>query len=434
MTLDEADAPVERAPETDGEAAPSDSPTTERSVFWVFPTLFGISLLLESIADELRYAKYLLAPAGFVLWAALARKRVHRSRTYRPYVLRFLGLFLAMIGASLVVHLGGGTLSGRFFEEATFIVSPLIFVLFAFEFFDPADRARHARLMFFFVAASYIIQAGQGLIEVALHPWLLIEGLRTSNMPTETGYLAYVLGSFFLYFHFTGERRYSLVALVLTVFAFKRLEFVALVGVLLTKGLVEHSFRRLQRLRWTVPYLALAVNAAYLALVIALVSGALDELVGELTGTSANAVTMGRVSGAFGVVEGELGGFVVWWGKGLGTVTPILQHEGTTLLNLHSDVLKNFIEFGVPLFVVWLVLFYRFHLRSLPITLLALHLNVLYMAENVFIYAGYSVVFYTLVIFLMADADEKDGATLADSSGGAGAAQERGTPSETSSP
>ena len=143
------------------------------------------------------------------------------------------------------------------------------------------------------------------------------------------------------------------------------------------------------------------LNLLFVILLIRIGSGHYDQLISISTGMSVDAVTMGRR-----VLYAQVLGFIQdisWLGIGLGKTTQILSSIGYELQNLHSDLLKYFLEFGPILFGVWIYGLYRLNTLSPRLITMLVYLNILFITDNVSIYFNVMFLFYLLQAFILSD-------------------------------
>jgi predicted membrane protein len=94
-------------------------------------------------------------------------------------------------------------------------------------------------------------------------------------------------------------------------------------------------------------------------------------------------------------------------GDGIGFVTKTISDIVGMNYNFHSDILKNFLEFGPVVFCLWVYFLYKINARNLKTLLYVIYTNVLFITDNVFIYFDVFFLFYFFItITLIEERDE----------------------------
>jgi hypothetical protein len=369
--------------------------TVITAVFACFLACF----LLEYANRSLRYLKYLLpfATAAIVMTAPSARSVTATlvGKQFRIYLV----LLAFTIGLSLLASLGGQLLTRRFFEETFFLLGPLICAYLAFPHIDEKRGENYARFVFIGVVVGYLFERGPELIAILQSPKTLLAHLLMSDLEkTSESALSFPFGMFCLYFTFSRKRKWALLSFVFVVLSFKRIAILGtllLVATYLGARIVRLDLSRRRNLVATAMVL---VNAAILALLYLLSRGAFDDLFEEVTGFSANLVTMGRAH-IYAYLCDTIGFRIL--GGGLGATTAALQTQDFMVLNAHSDILKYTLELGPVMATVLMFTFYRLSSRSTELAMLTMFLNVLFISDNVSIYSETMFLFYFLHTLLL---------------------------------
>jgi hypothetical protein len=290
----------------------------------------------------------------------------------------------------------------RLFEEIVFLFAPLLAAFLLFFLYDPKKRDSYAKYVFWGITLAYLLSVREDIINVITElPAILSGVLITSSIQTEST-LSYVFGLFALYFVLSGRKWYALLALACLLLSVKRL---ALFGVALgasTYFLINLLNIRIDKTKKYIPLIAVLANLEFVLLLIQFTHDSYDHLIRDFSGMSPNSFTNGRKV-LYEEVLTEFGE-ISWSGVGLGKMTDFLKDGNFTLENLHSDVLKYYLELGSVLFVVWIYSLYSFNLYSKKLLIMALYLNVAFLAGNVSIYFHTMFIFYLLQGFLFSEA------------------------------
>jgi hypothetical protein len=274
----------------------------------------------------------------------------------------------------------------RFFIEAFLLLAPLMALMF---WKITHDYEKVLTVCLCGMVAAYIIQVTYNLQSMEFGS--LSDAIQNSYMPTETGYIAFVFGLFFIHFFYHDRKKIWLLGILL-ILSFKRINFVAVPIAIILSG-VFYNQKSIKLL----PILALIMNALFIVLLRGFFLGNFDNIIEETFGIAPNVLSMGRQT-----ILAEMNEHVKsisWLGIGLGKSVDLLsnsiQLEGIN--NLHSDLIKNFIEFGPVVFSIWIYSFYRINAISRTGLALTFYLNIIYLTDNVSIYFFVMTVFYYLI-------------------------------------
>jgi O-antigen ligase len=274
-------------------------------------------------------------------------------------------------------------------------VAPIVASFVTFLFLPGyIDRGKVVRTTFWLVLAAFVLQVGLDNVETLLSdPGELVSAVIDSNVSTESGF-AFIFGLLNIYFISRRERRYTVLSAIAVILSFKRVAILATLIGLGTLFFFGREFPR-KRLLKLFPACMLVINGLLVFLIYQLALGRYDELIFTYLSVSTDYLLQGRIA-FYTEVLNHIGAVPVW-GIGLGNTQEIL-YAGSIFQNLHSDVLKIFLEFGVIGATIWCYTFYRLSLRSPTILAMSVYLNVLFVSDNVFIYYHILFFFYMLVI------------------------------------
>jgi hypothetical protein len=364
---------------------------------WIilFVVLYLVGFLVSVYFPALRYYKYALPPVAFVLLVI-----THFSSWYKQTLKEPITLLLITL-VPVVFSLGWTMLQGdvlsRGLAEAFFILSPLITALCLKAIWRKDYFQGLLLLISFGFILIFILEARQGILSIFQSPNVLLMALITSNIDTETALTSFILCLLALALYFRKSYAVFLITFVFAFLGFKRIAFFSVLIIIALHAL----FRVLKidvarnRLLWT--GILVGANALFLFFLFSLISGEYDQWIYENTGLTTNALLLGRYDLYHGVVQ-KLGG-IAFLGHGLGKTYTILSNQHSELLNLHSDVLKNFLEFGPLLFFIWITfLAYQFTKNNRHFFIF-LFINFLFLTDNVFIYFDVMFIFYMIIFF-----------------------------------
>lgn len=347
---------------------------------------FQVLTYVAFFNESLRYLKYALPllPLSLVMisnYSFISKKHIEY---FGKFALYYFVIFLVSFLASL--HQG---FYSRFFVELFLVMCPLIFAFLLSVFYDDNYRNQYIAIMFFGPIGLYLLDKGESIIELISNPGSLLQAIFNSTIDTESG-LAFVFGILFLgLLMLKYKTRYLWLSLVLCVFSFKRISLIGIsIGYLIwvfykTRENVIKKNRVIISLLFCL-FNFLAVFAFY-----QLISGKYDSLIIQYTGLSPNQFLMGRYN-LYSAILSDID--LNYFGIGFGKIAQTLQDNGSTILVFHSDILKNFIEFGPIIFLCWMYFFFYVNSMNLRILILAIYLNIVFLSDNVFIY--FEVMFY----------------------------------------
>jgi hypothetical protein len=246
--------------------------------------------------------------------------------------------------------------------------------------------------LFWAIVVSFVAEKFHSFLDLLQNPTQIINAFLTSELPTESNF-AFQFGMFFIVFFYRNKKMYALLALLMLFFSFKR---IAIAGVLVF--LILFFCRKLTGGRYNPAgskLLLVSANCVIVSVLFLFFAGTFDELIEQNLGVSSNFITQGR----YNIYQDIFAHFgkISLWGFGLGAINDFLSAAGYQLVNLHSDVLKIFFEFGPLTFVLWIYLFHYWSNTFLASSL-AIYVNILFFTDNVFIYFDVMFIFYILML------------------------------------
>jgi len=247
----------------------------------------------------------------------------------------------------------------------------------------------------------YLSEVGFSITDVVS----TIQALATAHMPSEVATeseLGFVFGFFVLYFFLKGNSKWYLVmSLLFFIISFKRIVIVGVV-ISLVVYLILKIFRiDIRRHKLKLTLMALVVNLTIIYGAQLLVSGTFDQHVLEYTGLSSDAFLLGRKTFYTEVFE-KFGSYNLV-GLGLGKVDDALFNFLGYSMNLHSELIKNYLEFGLIIFLVWMSLLIYKNLFSNKSVVFLIYFNLLIVTDNIFIYFHGMFYFYFFVLILLVE-------------------------------
>jgi hypothetical protein len=371
--------------------------------FYLFVLLFLACIVAWSLYPPFRYLKYFLPVVALII----IYKNPNATFTTKGksnYFTTFLVLYSAIIGYLLIKNILLGELSARFIPNAAFMVAPLVFVAIIVPYFRKEKIHQYVIAMLLVNMLVFFYEEGGDFLSVITDLQILKNAIIDSTVPTEN-HLAFAFGFFVLFFFIERYNRvYQFLAFVIFILCFKRIVIAAVLFCLATYYFLSFFRIDVARYRKTLTLVGVVVNIGFVYFTHLLVSGTFDEVVHEKTGISTDQFLMGRKT--FYTEAFEKAGAINWTGLGLGKMDDVIFQFYGSWMNLHSEVLKNYFEFGVIIFVVWLFIFFYKNLFSNKAAIFFLYANILMLTDNVFIYFDVMFYFYFFILIYLFEREE----------------------------
>ncbi len=363
---------------------------TKFNIFWLFSFLTILCYSLGITFPSLRYLKYGLPLIAIML--VISKNTLSTPSKLSEKYLRFYIIFYCTICIfSLLVILAKTGIYTRYFQEFYFILAPIILAYIISFFYSEHNNIKKIKYLFWLMVLGYMAQKGNHIFSVIMNPGLLISGMFSSNLITESGF-AFVFCPFFLHFYLTKNKKYALISFVFVLLTFKRIAILGVVFALVLFIFFRPFLNSAIKNRNVSALLLATGNYLVISLYTMLITGKFDEFIVQNFKRSPDSLFMGRY-GMYQFMFEKLEGLSIF-GKGLGITAFILDKSNHKIATLHSDILKNYIEFGPIIFFIWIFIFYRLSTVNVKLLIMAIFLNVLFLTDNVFIYFEVMFVFY----------------------------------------
>lgn len=365
------------------------------SVYYLFLWVFFISMLIATIYYPLRYFKYVLPIFPLFLFFD-KKKKVTVDRKFLSYYVTFLLFYLVVVAYLFFFNVLSQNLSSRFVPNAVFILSPLLFFILILPYFREDKVDSYVEWLFFLSILIYVFEVRSNILDV----FLVLKSLASAHMPAEAtteSELGFVFGFFVLHFLLRGQKRiYLLVSILFFLISFKRIVIAGVLASLFFFLLLKLFKIETRKNKVAITIAGVLINLSIIYGAQLLVSGRFDDFVIEQTGLSTDAFLLGRKT-FYTEVFDQFGSYSLS-GVGLGKVDDALFALLGYPMNLHSELIKNYIEFGLILFVVWMSLLIYKNLFSNRAAVFLVYLNVLILTDNIFIYFHGMFYFYFFIL------------------------------------
>lgn len=376
--------------------------------FYLFLFLFLSTILLAIIYPPFRYFRYLLPVVPVVLFSKY-KHPVTIDKAILKYYLTFLIFYTVLIVYLATTNIIFSEISQRFLPNALFVLSPLLFIIFILPFFDSKKTEQYVKFMFWYSIVIYAIEVRLNLSDI----FSTLESIAKAHLPSEIATeseLGFVFGFFVLYFIIQRSNKlYILLSVIFFILSFKRIVIAGVIVSILTYWLINFFKIDVSRNRIKLTIIVVVINVLVILSAQRLVSGEFDQFILEKTGLSTDAFLLGRKT--FYTEVFERFGFFNWEGLGFGKVDDALYSFLGYPMNLHSELIKNYLEFGIIFFIIWLCMLGYNHLFSNKAAIFFIYFNILILTDNIFIYFHGMVYFYFFILIFLHD---KKQSTLTD--------------------
>ena len=348
-------------------------------LFLVSAILIGASFVAND--TYFRYVRYF----AFVPMLPLANKVVKNG-----YLKGIIGVFTVFILYGTLLYLFRFSFSLRIFQEFLLVLSPLIFLVVTAS--TGEINKRHIKILFYAIGTLFIIENIQDVFTILFAPKILIEGLLTSRLSTES-HFGFFFGLSFVFFVLEKEKKWLIfLSALLLLLALKR---IAVGAVCLSLAFYFLSYKGAfgQKRKLYLNLIVLTFLMFFIFLLIGLSKGDFDEAIKAYTGFSSNQFTMGRVRLYSTILENFETSF---FGYGLGSITIFVTEMDVVVNRLHSDVLRLFLELGWGFYGIWIVWFNYLNIFNLKSAVMLIFYWIIMATDNAFIYFDFLTMFYLI--------------------------------------
>ncbi|WP_340076196.1 hypothetical protein [Leptobacterium sp. I13] len=348
--------------------------------YFIFIVAF-LMICISFVFKEIKYIRY-LSVLPILLVANLRIRSQYLARTF------ILFLIYVLLGALLAI--ASSRFSTRLIAEIILTMIPIVFVVL----FNSAEKINAGHIKCFFIITVFfmIIENFSSFFIIFYNPTILFKALITSRINTES-HFGFVFGLFFLYFFFSNsKKRYTILAFIFLLIALKRIAIVATIISLIVFFLYKKKkFTKSKKYFFNAGAFISLVTFVYV--IIHLSVGTYNDIIKEYTGLSANAFTKGRAY-LYETVLNEMP--IKFLGYGLGVVTDYLIGLNLKVDRLHSDLLRNIIEYGWGAFSIVILVFNRINIFSIKSMIILIFYWVIMVTDNAFVYFDFLVLFYMI--------------------------------------
>tara|TARA_Y100001970_G_C14246701_1_gene868826 strand:+ start:3284 stop:4492 length:1209 start_codon:yes stop_codon:yes gene_type:complete len=381
----------------------------DKSITTLITFLFLLFVFLRSQFDK-QFLSYLIYSIPLITTVLVGsyltlKNRLGYKVRFKNEFYNFFKIFLIFSFASNLFTLIIGSLSNRTFFEFYFIFSPF-FTVYLISFLELDRKFIQKQIAFigFGCLFIYLIKLGPDIFSM-FNAFNQIFSNSLTNSQIEGSYESVFsfTFSFLALFYFMRKKIFLFILFALfSILTFKRISLMGLL-ISIVVFLIAKTFKvNVINNKRKISLLGLFGNSFYIFLAILIITGYFDNAIKSIFGRSLNFILMGRVelfNHAF-----ELSSNSIWdnfhiLGLGLGRLSESLQGSYFThLTNIHSDVIKIFIENGVLLFIYLFYSIYKFSAHKLELLIIIIFFNVLLISDNILIYFNTMYIFNLIIL------------------------------------
>lgn len=372
-------------------------------IYLLVPITIGISIL-QWLGNARQTGSVSLRPSGFGSETSFSGPAAWSMPS-----IRFVAFYSALTLGSLLFSAVNGAL-GRGLVETLFVVGALLTAL-SLAAAGWREVGVHdwleklTRFLAVFSLGMLLYEGGRAVLQGMVgQVGSVLELLVLSKSATEhsvTPNLGFLFGAVAVFMAVRRRWLWMIAPMVLVMLSSKRIVWLGLVGSI---GWWVVAVALASRYDWVRRSQHAIVPAAACLALLALMrfaNGGFDQILMMRTGLDPNLLSMGRRALFDLMLSLESGG---WLPLGIGTTHKVLApYESITgLTNLHSDILKIYLEYGLIFSVAVAGAFHALCRRSPAITALVLYYLVLFLTDNVTVYFEVGVFFFLMVFSLSA--------------------------------
>ena len=357
---------------------------------------------LSLFSPDLRYMKYSLPVIGWFFYMNRTAGTESPSIVIaRKYLTEFLKLYCAIFLFYFFVQLLTGTITTRYFANCLFVLLPLLFMYVLLPFIKIEKIRFYFLYISFGTILGYVLEKQSSIFETLLNWQQLLAGIEDSTVSSESNLYPFLL-AFTLVFacFYKLQWKYIFVLLVFMLLGFKRIVIFGVISFLalnMFPRLYDHIILRPRRFSYIFAFIVSVIIMTYYYVA----NGVFDDFLFNTFGLYTNAFLQGRQE-LYRLVIDKLNDSNFILGSGIGSVDDVLltyRVQISNITNLHSELLRWFLEVGGILYFIWM---YKFFLNSLSTRfnmLLFLFLFIILLTDNVFIYFDCMFYIYLLSVF-----------------------------------
>lgn len=365
--------------------------------FLLFLLLFLGVIVLTSIYYPLRYLKYLLPLAPLIMFNN--NKRILIDKKILNYYSTFIIFYSIVILYFLIRNTFNVDFSPRFFPNIVFTLTPLLFIILIIPYFKIEKLKKYILTIFTINILVFFNVNFANLITVFSNLTVFKDAVLSSTINTEN-HLGYTFGILIIFFILEKyPKKYILIAFIFLIFCFKRIVLISVLICIPTYFIINFFRINIFKHRIFFSTLGIIANLVYIKITHLIVTGYFDKFILEKTGFSAERFSMGRKQ--FYTEAFNQAGPISWFGIGIGKIDDMIFNYYGSQMNLHSETLRNYFEYGFFIFIIWLFILYYKNLFSNKAAVLLVYFNLLMLTDNAFVYFDVLFYFYFFIFIFL---------------------------------
>ncbi|WP_461070994.1 hypothetical protein [Spirosoma horti] len=363
-------------------------------------SIYFIMSYLSLFYVELRYLKYALpaVSGAFFLYRTGNAMDIYNDISNK-YISFFLKFYCIIFLVFFLIQISQYTLSFRFFANCFFVLLPALFVYFIIPFIRLEKINYYFKFICLFTVLGYIIEKHDSILMTVLNWKQLLLGLEDSSVASESNIYPFLLAFIFLYsFYYKFSWIQTLIILFFVLLSFKRIVILGIIMFMCLR-IVPYLYSKAIRFPNASSFAFSCFALAIITLYYYIANGYFDDYLYSKFGLYTNALLQGRQVFYEIAIKNNNNMFI---GSGIGSIDNLLVKHSEDVgnsANLHSELLRWFLETGIFSYFIWMYVFFKNSLKTHFSLLLFFFLFILLLTDNVFIYFDCMFYVYILGIF-----------------------------------
>lgn len=372
------------------------------SFLWIINIYFILSYI-SIFVSELRYAKYGLPL--LVMYFLVQNKKYQFNYGIglaKKYVKYFLMLYIYIFITYLLFQgIIANNISFRSLANCLFVLLPIFTVYLLVPLINEYRIDYYFKYICFLTIGGYVLEQRESLVEAIVNWKQILLAIEDSAVSSESNLYPFLLSLLLLYsIYFKIGWKYSVLIFIFVVLGFKRIALASLIVSLVFYKMPFLYFKIRKSIVFYSAFFSLFAIAIIL-LYYNIAEGDFDDYLLDNFNIYTNAFMQGRQN-LYALVIKEIGEDKMFFGAGIGSVDDILiayRNEISNITNLHSELLRWFLELGLVGYGLWLFMFFKSVVYSRFIFIMFVFMFILLLTDNVMIYFDYMMYYYILSVF-----------------------------------
>ncbi|PKK36158.1 hypothetical protein BWI96_12130 [Siphonobacter sp. SORGH_AS_0500] len=375
----------------------------KNDLFLLVLNIYFILSYISIFISDIRYAKYALPiVVSFLVLQNKKNRIVYELEMAKLYLKYFLYFYVILYLVYFFFQgVFGNNLSFRSIANALFVILPILTVYLLAPLIKVHRIDYYFKYITFLTIGGYVLEKRESLLNSILEWRQIFSAIEDSSVSSESNLYPFLLSLLLLYsFYYKIGWKYSLLILIFVILGFKR---IVLLSILVAYCLYKLPFLYriiLSNIKFFSSLFSL-IAVVIILFYYNIADGQYDDYLFNNFGIYTNAFMQGRQN-LYALVIKELEKDNLIFGSGVGSVDNILIQYGNEInnvTNLHSELLRWFLELGIIGYTIWLFMFFKSVEYSRYIFIMFIFLFILLITDNVMIYFDYMMYYYILSVF-----------------------------------